>query len=332
MRLSATLLACAAVLLPCAAADAAKTSPRPKPNTGLTGSRCVTAPLAGPGAPALDTAALGVLPAPYEVGPPGGLLGRLEGVRRVMLFVHGGGWYTVGDGAMHTMRGQADAWRAAGWATVNADYRSCRRSAGGVVALYDRVRARFGPGVPVCVMGESAGGHLALLLAARRPDVACVIALGAPTDLWTIRRQGAAAAASGAPAALADGSRFVRGLARAAFGRAGLAQESPATHAASITGRLLLASASDDVLVPLEQAQQLADAVRAARPDAYAEVVRLEPGEQRFVHGTARAASMDDYERRVAAVVAPFGRAPSSAPPVVSLLDRLTGWLRPRRR
>jgi acetyl esterase/lipase len=54
-----------------------------------------------------------------------------------------------------------------------------------VLRSYDRVRARY-PGLPVCLYGESAGGHLALLVATARPDVACVETAGAPTDLEAI--------------------------------------------------------------------------------------------------------------------------------------------------
>lgn len=301
----------ATALLP----GAACASPRPPVNSGRPHSLCAGVVDDGPGpAAGMDTTSLGAAPAPYELGRPTGLLAAVLGVQRVMILVHGGGWYTVGPGAVDTLRDTAAQWRSAGWATVDADYRPCAASLDDVVALYDLVRARYGASVPICLQGQSAGAQLALMVAARRPDVACVVAAGAPTDLWTLKAQARAAVAAGAPPVLVDGASWVRGLARAAFGRAGLRDESPATWAASIRARVLLAAADDDPLIPPQQADELADALRAASPGAVVDVVRLAAGTERWVHGKVAPSALDDLQQRVSAFVAPFGRGPSSSP------------------
>lgn len=259
------------------------------PNTGAIGSRCKPSHVRGATDPALDMTSLGRLPARYEIGRPAGA------VRRVMLLIHGGGWYRVGQGALNVEHGAAAQWRRVGWETVNVDYRGCGRSLGDVVRIYDRVRATVGAAVPVCVQGESAGGHLALMLAVRRPAVACVVAYAAPTDLWT-------------------GTRYVLGMARAAFGRAGLKKLSPASNATRLKARVLLATATDDTLIPESQGRELADRVHAVAPDAYVDVAAVAPGPVGFVHGSASPAALDDVQARLAQLVAPFGAAPVQPP------------------
>jgi acetyl esterase/lipase len=333
------LLAAVAVSPTSAAAAKAKTGKvqhrakvvRVAPNTGVAGSRCVARPRAGDAAaPGLDTTSLGsAAPAAYEIGAATSFPARTFAPARVMLFVHGGGWYTVGPGALATERPEADAWRAAGWETVNADYRACGRSIGDVVAIYDLIRARVGAKVPICVKGQSAGGHLALLLAAVRPDVACVIADGAPTDLWTMARQGATEAGDkSSPALLAKGAKIGFGLARAAFGRANLAAASPVGYASAIHARLLLTTSADDALVPYHQALQLADQIHAVNGAAYVDVDRAEPGPNKWVHGTLSDAAVKDYWSRTARLVRPFGTAPSTAPAPQGLSGLLGSLLR----
>lgn len=295
-------------------------SPGPKPNTGKPGSPCRTeafkGPDPGPGAD-LDTSSLGTAaPATYEIGAPTSTPERLEPARRVMMFVHGSAWMTVGRKAMRSEREIATKWRATGWQTVSISYRACRRSVGDVVRFYDLVRARVGPHVPICLRGQSAGGHLALMVAAKRPDVACVLSLASPTDLRAIRAQGRIEAASAAgPAQLRAGAARVANLAVSAFGRRRQRAVSPVAHASRIGARLLLATAVNDVVIPLGQATALANAVTSARPGAYVDAVRLAAGSKAFVHGSASSAATDDFDARAAALVAPFGKAPANAGP-----------------
>jgi dienelactone hydrolase len=48
-----------------------------------------------------------------------------------------------------------------------------------VTGFYDRLRAQVGPRTPICAVGTSAGGQLALMLATRR-DLACMISEDGP--------------------------------------------------------------------------------------------------------------------------------------------------------
>jgi acetyl esterase/lipase len=234
-----------------------------------------------------------------------------------MILVHGGGWAFVGRTAMRTERETAGKWRAAGWETVSISYRACRRSVTDVTRFYDLVRKRVGPHVPICLRGQSAGGHLALMVAAKRRDVACVIALASPTDFRAIRAQAAIEAANGSRPELPAAAARVRNLAVSTFGRRKLRVRSPAALGARIGARLLLATAVDDVVIPQGQAASLANAVTAGRPGAYVDVVRVERGDKAFVHGSASSAANRNFDSRAAELVAPFGRAPVDAGPPI---------------
>lgn len=304
--LSRLRAALAAVVL--SLAGGAAPSATHEANTGAPGSPCRAVVAQGQSPGRLDTTALGPrAPAPYELGlPPSGRTAR------VMVLLHGGGWYGVGRGMLDDERRAAADWRAAGWTTLNADYRACGAAVDSVVATYDLLRAHVGARVPVCVQGESAGGHLALLLAARRPDVACVLAYGAPADLVDVAAQGMAAAfgGTGVPE-LAAGGAYVRGLAEAAFGSRALTTADPVRVAGDVRARVLLATAQDDPLVPLAQARSFAAAAPTAAGGAAAvDVLALAPGVERFVHGTASPAALGELRDRVARLVAPFGPPP----------------------
>lgn len=197
-----------------------------------------------------------------------------------------------------------------------------------MVRSYDLLRDRFGPAVPICLEGGSAGGQLALVLATLRPDVACVIAAGAPTDLLALRRQGAAEVDGGAASAgLRRGSAWIGGLARSAFGSGRLRRYSPARRAGTIRARVLLAAAASDTLVPWSQATRLAGAMRRSRPDAYVDIARLAEGSVAWVHASVSQDASDDLAGRVDRLVAPFGRAPVKfeAPVVPSKPSKLFG-------
>jgi len=135
-------------------------------NSSLPDSMCVS----NQGPPAkprddLDDSALGTLPFYYEVGEPSGAHADRP-PRGVLILFHGGGWSSNGSGAAASVRGEADRWRARGWRTVNSSYRPCGSSLIDALSLYDRVRETYGSASPVCTLGQSAGGHLALMVAA----------------------------------------------------------------------------------------------------------------------------------------------------------------------
>lgn len=127
-----------------------------------------------------STTALGsTAPAYHEVGEPAGAFAG-QPPKGIMLIVNGGGWSLNGPGAVAADRPDADYWRALGWRTVNLTSRPCAQSFADVEWFYDQARALWGPGLPYCALGWSAGGNLALMLAAARSTVSCVISEAGP--------------------------------------------------------------------------------------------------------------------------------------------------------
>jgi acetyl esterase/lipase len=209
--------------------------------------------------------------------------------RGVVIGIHGGAWYGVGRELSLTVRDDLERWRRQGWRGVIVDYAPGGDAPASVLRSYDRVRARYGPDLPICLYGESAGGHLALLVAAARPDVACVETAGAPTDLAAIDPR---------PSALA--AHADRNARRAFPGRA-LETLSPVRHAADIHARLLLTHLRTDPVIGVGHSERMAAAARRAR------LVMLEPGPVGWVHrGVSKDsfASLDRAERDLMAAVA----------------------------
>jgi acetyl esterase/lipase len=120
----------------------------------------------------------------YEIYEPSGP------VRGTMLTIHGGGWRSPGGDARRTLAPTALTLRTEGWRVVNIDYTpgtgnplAMMRD---VVAFYDQAQRAFGG--PICAYGESAGGHLAAMLAVERPALTCAVLAAAPTDLPELLR------------------------------------------------------------------------------------------------------------------------------------------------
>jgi acetyl esterase/lipase len=216
---------------------------------------------------ALFVLVLAAWPAPSAVGEAGfvATLAPDGPARGVVIGIHGGAWYGVGRTLSMTVREDLERWRRHGWHGVIVDYPKGGAAVESLLRAYDRVRARY-PGLPVCLYGESAGGHLALLVAAARPDVACVETAGAPTDLERIDP------ARGPRAAHADRN------ARMAF--PDLRAASPARM--SIRAPVLVTHLRPDPVIGVAHAFR----VRASRR------VVLEPGAVGWVHGGVDGASM----------------------------------------
>ncbi len=171
----------------------------------------------------------------------------------VVIGVHGGSWLLTGSETL--MAGPRPAlarWRAAGWSTVNIDYRPGRAALADIRAA---VRAARRTARRVCLYGESAGGHMALLVATQ-VKVDCVQTVGAPTDL---------------PALPAGDTRHA---AEVTFGTR-LATFSPARKRS--TTPTLVAHARHDDVVPHSQS-------RLPRWP-HAQRLSLSPGPHRSVHG-----------------------------------------------
>ena len=110
------------------------------------------------------------------------------GPHPVAVLVHGGFWR--GPYTRELMDGLADSLAATGWASWNIEYRRVG-AGGGVPATLDDVLASYdalaGLAEPldrtrVVAIGHSAGGHLALWLASRRP-LHAVVSLAGVSDL-----------------------------------------------------------------------------------------------------------------------------------------------------
>lgn len=216
---------------------------------------------------------------PPERSPIAGPVARdpAGAARGTMLLVHGGSW-RGSDPREQTrlLRDPGEVFLARSWRVVSVDYRSGKGGLRDVLAAVggqpDRARH------PLCLYGESAGAHLALLAAARRPSVDCVIGAAPPTDFQAYFAEAAAGSNSV--------HRAVAALIRRTFGAtpAETAAWEPVKLADSIQAEVLLVRAAGDPLIPQAQVEHFL----AARPGTAS--MELEPGDpakpaQRWVHG-----------------------------------------------
>lgn len=218
--------------------------------------------------------ALGV--AETELHGPAGKAGL------AMVTVHGGSWLLTGPGAMRSIDPAIRRWVRRGYPVYNVDYAPGKDGLQSLSAAVDRIAAERGS-ADLCLHGESAGGHLALMLATQRRDIRCVIASAAPLDL---QRLGPA----------------LNPIVRIVFGddRAGLKAWSPLVRAREIRGSVLLQGARDDRLVPISQVTRF----RRIRPQT--RVSYLEPGPTAWMHGTTSQRSASSAYRQEARFVRDF--------------------------
>ena len=221
-------------------------------------------------------------------------------VRGTMLMVHGGGWAGHDANAQNILMQTPGALlREHGWRTVSVDY---DEGAGGLQDVLDAANTALARGSgngPLCLYGESAGAHLALVAASRLHRIDCVIGLGAPTDIMRYETDGAADP---------DGRvQLVAGQLRRFFGStaADVVTWNPVAVASAIRGDVLLMREGDDPMIP----ESHMTAFGAASPTT--QLVDLEAGDPadpstKFVHGTIDAAGRAAY---AAAIVASAERA-----------------------
>jgi dienelactone hydrolase len=176
--------------------------------------------------------------------------------RAVVFLIHGGGWKRVGPHAVAGITADRPRLIAWGYRTDVVRYRAFAHAFPDALAAYDRLRRRVGPDTPICAFGASAGAQMALMLAIRRPDVACVISQAAPTVLPRL------------PA-------WLRRRALTAFGRR-LVRWSPAAYRLFVP--TLLEQARTDHIVPFAQMA----AMRREAPRSRA--LALGPGKAPWVH------------------------------------------------
>jgi acetyl esterase/lipase len=223
----------------------------------------------------------------YELGDPT----PPQPAAPLMLVIHGGGWTDDGPGQVQSVRDQADMWRALGWRTLNLDYHACARSLTDVLAFYDHFHG-LARGGAICADGLSAGGQLALMLAAYRP-VRCVIALAPETDLPALAKQRTSKSSTlqtGQPTSA--GPVYAYNLAVAAFGASRLAAMSPALQAKHIRARVLLAVGTNDIFVPEAQLLEFAN-----RHPGYTRLLMLPVGGIVWLHGKTTARGIQEATR-----------------------------------
>jgi acetyl esterase/lipase len=173
----------------------------------------------------------------------------------VVMLLHGGGWQPSRSG-YQTEKAFAPSLQAQGYATVVVGYSEGAEGFHEVQRIYSQARKRY-PGLPICAYGLSAGGHLALMLATREPDLTCVVDLAGPADLTSLNEQG--------------GDEASR-MAAEAFGEDELARWSPVRYADRIKAKVLMVLAEDDPVNPVEQGQELTQVLPSA------ELVVVPPG------------------------------------------------------
>jgi dipeptidyl aminopeptidase/acylaminoacyl peptidase len=161
------------------------------------------------------------------------------------------------------MRASAPTIQQRGYATVAVRYAAGAKALSQIEAVYRAARRQF-PGVPVCATGVSAGAHLALMLATREPQLRCVAAISAPTDLTKLSEQG---------------GPLAQQLADKAFGNR-LARFSPVNYAGKIKAKVLLVNAESDPVVPAEQGRDM----KAALPRAQLMILPPGPDPVEFAH------------------------------------------------
>src|SRR3954468_21036376 len=178
----------------------------------------------------------------------------------VMLIFSGGAWLASPPDEVAQTSDYREPYAKLGWLAVDVGYRpGGQQGFVDVTRAYDKAK-RDHPGLPICAVGESSGGHLALMLAIARP-LDCVEPVDAPTDLT-----------KGLP-------HMLQVTAESVFGK-DLAKWSPALRADEIHGRALIVQAAGDQIVPPAQAKRL----KAGLPDS--QLVLFRNGALPFIHAT----------------------------------------------
>jgi dipeptidyl aminopeptidase/acylaminoacyl peptidase len=219
---------------------------------------------------AVPAQAAGETSAPIVLEPAGA-------AKATVVLIHGGGWKSHGAEPTAAIAQEAGE-RVARWGfrAVSIDYAPGRDGLGDVLRELDEVHRRW-PRSRVCVAGESAGGHWALMAAARRSWVRCVVATAAPTDLAT-------------PRVVAPWS-YLGKTAAELF--AGVEREySPLFDADRIGARVLLAYSTLDLAVPFAQGAAMQRALGER-----AELLAMPPGAITWMHSATTAEALTQYWR-----------------------------------
>jgi hypothetical protein len=236
--------------------------------------------------------------APVSVDPAGA-------ARGTMILVHGGGWAGHDGAAQNTlMKNPGELLVARGWRVVSIDY---NEGSAGLQDVLDAAGAELGrrsSDGPLCMYGESAGAHLAVMTAARLRAIDCVIGVGTPTDLYRYTLESSVSSDDRVKLVSSQITRLF-GDTAASTAAWNLVSLAPAIHA-----DVMLLHEIDDGLVTASHAQYF----QAARPTT--QLIELEAGDganprTKFMHGTVSDAGRGQYMAAVGSFVdrAAAGRA-----------------------
>jgi acetyl esterase/lipase len=210
------------------------------------------------------SATTGVASPNNQVGWPAGGIASAKGW---ILVIHGGGWKGGAD-LMQADLAVASVFNSWGYGTWTIDYRTYVTPGDALswydtIAGYDQlasyVQSTYGSNAPpICAWGESAGGHLALTLAAIRP-LNCVVSQAGPTDLVKF---------AGETADGVSGQGVFNSVVVPAWSSnpATLAQWSPVTYCPNT--RVLMAASTGDQIVPQAQMTDYTTACASTHPQS----------------------------------------------------------------
>lgn len=205
--------------------------------------------------------------------------------RALILLIPGGGWEATGATQIRNqLTGLIASFRGLGYETLAFGYRAGAQGIRDGEMFYRLARKRVGPKLPICALGLSAGGHIAMMLATMDPRLACVVDVAGPADLPALAKQ--------------PGGTFGYQLAVKAFGTGQLTAYSPALHARSIRAKLLMLFAQNDPIVPVAQGQDMARALPGSQ------LIILPPGPVPFVHSGVAASPYQTALKTVETFVA----------------------------
>ena len=215
--------------------------------------------------------------------------------RGTMIMVHAGGWAGHDAHAQSLLMDRpGDLLLGRGWRVVSLDYEEGTAGLQDVLNAAGSELARGTGGGPVCLYGESAGAHLALVAAARLRAIDCVIGLGTPTDLSLYQAEAAASPDARLKLVASQITRFFGG-APAELAPWNLVDLAPSIHA-----DVLLMHEADDSVVSAQHDARF----QAAR--ATTQLVDLAAGNPAdpatdFMHGTVSDAGRGKYMAAIGA-------------------------------
>ena len=213
--------------------------------------------------------------------------------RGTMIMVHAGGWAGHDAHAQQLLMDRpGELLLARGWRVVSVDYEEGTAGLQDVLNAAGAELARGTGGGPVCLYGESAGAHLALVAAARLRAIDCVIGLGTPTDLSLYQAEAAASPDARLKMVASQMTRFFGG-APAEFAPWNLVELAPSIHA----DVLLMHEAADEVVSAQHDAR-----FQAARPTTQlVDLAAGGPQDGDFMHGAVSDAGRGKYMAAIGA-------------------------------